>query len=256
MTPSPFPGMDPYLEQPELWSEVHSRLIVAIADRLSELLSEAYRVAIEKRIYLNTPNYSSLVGIPDVAVLRPGRSQPPSTTATLPQTHGPMVVTVPMADEVQERYLEIREVVSGAVITAIEILSPSNKRPGAGRQAYERKRYGVLGSMTHLVELDLLRVGERLPMQGASAFDYHVLISRAPERPQAQLYGFTVRQPLPTIPIPLQPGESEPLLDLQAIFVLVYRRGRYHLAVDYLQPPIPPLAEDDRAWWAARKQST
>lgn len=117
--------MNPYLENPELWSEVQNRLIVAIADDLTDHLNEKYRVAIEKRTYLSGGDESLLVGIPDVSVVgkRSEQSQP-AATATLTPAVEPIIVTVPMAEEVQERYLEIREVATGAVITAIEVLSP------------------------------------------------------------------------------------------------------------------------------------
>lgn len=248
MPDSPFPGMNPYLEHPQLWSEVHNRLIVAIADRLAEILSEVYRIAIETRVYLNEPEAQAFVGIPDVSVLSAKAPADRGGTATLSHPAEPTTVTVPMAEELKERYLEIRDGETGAVITAIEILSPSNKRPGAGRQSYERKRYQILNSLTHLIEIDLLRGGTPLPVEGAPLSDYRILISRSQSRPSAQLYGISLRQPLPTIPIPLRAGETEPLLDLQAILAAVYRRGRYHLAVDYSQPPLPPLPAEDWTW--------
>lgn len=146
-----------------------------------------------------------------------------------------------MAEEVQERYLEIREVATGAVITAIEILSPKNKRAGEGRQAYERKRNQVLASLMHLVEIDLLRGGQSLPILGSAKADYRILISRSDHRPSAQLYAFSVRQEVPSFPVPLKTGEEEPLLNLQGILRKVYERGRYHLAISYDQPAQPPL---------------
>lgn len=207
--PSPFPGVDPYLENPELWSEIHSRLIVAIADDLTDHLSERYRVAIEKQ---------------------------------------PITVIVPMAEEVKERYLEIREVATGSVITAIEVLSPKNKRRGEGRQAYERKRNRVLASLTHLVEIDLLRGGQPLPVLGATKSDYRILISRSDLRPSAQLYAFSLRQTIPKFLVPLASGDSEPVSDLQRILGRVYERGRYHLVIDYTQPAQTPLNEQDAIW--------
>lgn len=246
---SPFPGMDPYLENPELWSEVHSRLIVAIADDLTDHLTEKYRVAIEKRTYFSGGDDSLLVGIPDVSVVskQPEQNQS-AATATLPPLVEPITVTLPMAEEVQERYLEIREVATGAVITAIEVLSPKNKRSGEGRQAYERKRNQVLASMTHLVEIDLLRGGQPLPILGTAKSDYRILISRSDRRPSAQLYAFSLKQEIPQFSVPLAVGDEEPVLDLQAVLQLVYKRGRYHLAVDYTQPPQPPLSNADMAW--------
>lgn len=241
--------MNPYLENPELWSEVHSRLIVAIADDLSDHLSEKYRVAIEKRTYFSGGDDSLLVGIPDVSVVgkQPEQSQL-SATATLTPPVEPITVTLPMAEEVQERYLEIREVATGAVITAIEVLSPKNKRSGEGRQAYERKRNQVLASMTHLVEIDLLRGGQPLPILGTAKSDYRILISRSDRRPSAQLYAFSVKQEIPRFSVPLAAGDEEPVLDLQAVLQQVYKRGRYHLAVDYTQPPQPPLSAADTIW--------
>ena len=251
--PSPFPGMNPYLEHPELWSEVHSRLIVAIADDLADHLGNQYRVAIEKRTYFSGEDSSGedslLVGIPDVSVVsKQPESSPSSMTATLTPPVEPILVTLPMAEEVQERYLEIREVATGAVITAIEILSPKNKRSGEGRQAYERKRYQVLASLTHLVEIDLLRGGQPLPILGATKSDYRIVISRGDRRPSAQLYAFSVRQAVPSFSIPLKMGEEEPVLDLQAILGEVYERGRYHLAIDYTKSAQPPLTSEDTAW--------
>ncbi len=246
---SPFPGMNPYLENPELWSEVHSRLIVAIADDLTDHLSQKYRVAIKKRTYFSGEDDSLLVGIPDISVVskQPEQSQS-SMTVTLTPPVEPITVTLPMAEEVQERYLEIREVATGFAIAAIEILSPKNKRSGEGRQAYERKRSQVLASLTHLVEIDLLRGGQPLPIIGATKSDYRIVISLCDRRPSAQLYAFSVRQEVPSFPVPLKTGEEEPLLNLQGVLRKVYERGRYHLAIDYTKPAQPPLTGDDSTW--------
>jgi len=248
--------MNPYLENPELWSEVHSRLIVAIADDLNDHLSEKYRVAIEKRSYLSGGDDSLLIGIPDVVVGKQPEKSQPSAIATLPPLVEPITVTVPMAAEVHERYLEIREVATGAVITAIEILSPKNKRSGEGRQTYERKRHQVLLSLTNLIEIDLLRGGQPLPMVGTVQSNYRILVSRSDRRPSAQLYAFNLRQAIPQFSVPLAAGDEEPVLDLQAVLQQVYERGRYHLAIDYQQPPPPPLSQDDLTWITALLKET
>lgn len=246
--PSPFPGMDPYLENPAFWSAVHNRLIVAIADDLVDHLSEKYRVEIEKRTYFSSDDESLLVGIPDVAVVTGKTTESAVSTATVPRSGQPQKVTVPMTKEVHERYLEIREVATGTVVTMIELLSPKNKRPGEGRLAYERKRNQVLANATHLIKIDLLRGGHPFPILGESLGDYRILICRANQRPIADLYAFNLRQPIPTVPVPLLPGEEEPLLDLQKLLNYVYERGRYHLAIDYTKPPQPPLLEEDAEW--------
>ena len=145
--PSPFPGMNPYLENPDLWSEVHHRLITAIADAIESNLTFRYRVAIEKRTYLNEGEESVSVTIPDVSVY--SQSSTPvqtSSTATLPAGAESVAVIIPLPEEMREGYLEIREVETGDVITVIEVLSPTNKRAGRGRKAYNTKRLEVLST--------------------------------------------------------------------------------------------------------------
>jgi Protein of unknown function (DUF4058) len=250
--PSTLPGMNPYLESPELWSEFHSRMIVAIADALDTTLSQNYRVAVEKRVYLTQGEETILIGIPDVSVTATPKANAGTVTAIATE---PMVVEIPLAEEVQERYLEIREIATGRVVTVIELLSPKNKRPGDGRDAYSQKRQRIMLSQTHLVEIDLLRwsptaqraSGEPLPMVGATTSDYRILVSRSDRRPKAQLYAFNLRQPIPAIQIPLAAG-SAVTLDLQPLLHQIYDRARLALAIDYQKPPIPKLAPDDRAW--------
>ena len=201
---SPFPGMDPYLENPELWPEVHNRLIIAIADAVAPSLPAKYRVAIQKRTYLSEPEDSVLVGIPDVSVLLK-KSTHHSTPSTLTSTvavaprHQPLTVRMPMPVTVRESYLEITEVPTGAVVTVIEVLSPTNKRSKEGRRLYELKRQQVLASVTHLVEIDLLRGGKPLPIVGEMpSADYRILICRGDLRPLADLYTFTIREEIPS----------------------------------------------------------
>ena len=119
--PSPLPGMNPFIEQPELWSEFHSRMIVAIADSLDELLNRDYRVAVKKRVYLGQDDEQVLIGIPDVAVTASTRSLQDSNRSTVAVAE-PQTVELPQLKEVQERYLEIREGATGVVITTIELL--------------------------------------------------------------------------------------------------------------------------------------
>jgi Protein of unknown function (DUF4058) len=118
--PSPFPGMDPYLESPKFWSELHNRLMVAIADDLAPKLRPRYRVAIEQRVYLSNTNEDGLlVGIPDVTVS--DRGNPGGSVATVVSASSkPIAISLPLPEEIRESYLEVREVSSGQVITAIE----------------------------------------------------------------------------------------------------------------------------------------
>lgn len=250
----PFPGMNPYLEHPDLWPEVHNRLIVAMANGIETNLNRDYRVAIEKRTYTSVPEDSVLVGIPDVAVLTPtgGAEQPlPQSLPALENSGGAAVtVTLPMPQATREAYLEIRDVSTGFVVTVIEVLSPSNKRPGKGREAYLNKRMEVLASPTHLVEFDLLRAGLPLPLLSETqATDYRIVVSRGERRPQAQLYAFSLRQSIPTVPLPLRRDEVEPMIDVQSLLRQIYPQARFELAIDYTLPPVPPLSADDQAWW-------
>ncbi len=257
--PSPFPGMDPYLEQSIFWSSFHFRLIGAIAAALEPQLSLQYYVEVETRTYQSDDDEEEiLIGIPDAAVfssqsssITPEQSLPiESSVATQSR---PERVSLPMSIPVNERYLEVREAKTDAVITVIEVLSPKNKRTGDGRTAYEKKRRLILESATHLVEIDLLRGGKAMPILGArSQSAYRILVSRSDQRPSADLYGTDLQQSLPTVPIPLKVGEDDLCLDLQAAFSKVYAEARYSMRIDYQQPvPSPALSAQDQRWVTA-----
>lgn len=248
--PTPFPGMDPYLERPDLWPDVHNRLIVMIADDLAPRLRPRYYVAIEERTYtLFDPGELVFAGRADVAVV-PSSSQaveqPEAKNLALPTT---VTVELPMPDAVRESYLEVRAVDHNRVVTVLEVLSPTNKRPGEGREQYLRKRMQVLATRTHLVEIDLLRIGEPMPMRGDTPpGHYHILISREDKRPRADLISFSVRQPVPSFRLPLQPGDAEPLVELNRLLSSLYDRAGYDLRINYQTDPAPPLTGEDAAW--------
>ncbi len=242
---SPFPGMNPYLEAPALWSEVHSWLIVELARMLNQSITPKYRAAVEKRVY----EESILVGIPDVSIVRQSRAVPvkatPTATATLSQ---PILVALPESETTIERYLEVREVATGEVVTVVEILSPKNKRSGEGREQYLSKRQKVLGSQSHLVEIDLLRGGEALPIQDAGRSNYRVLVSRVEQRPIAELYPFDLRDQLPCFGLPLRSGDESVPIDLNVLMQMVYESAALDLAIDYGQQTTPRLSQDDFDW--------
>lgn len=245
----PFPGMNPYLENPDLWSEVHSRLIVNLADNLGPQLRPKYRVAVEKRTYSDTAT-TTLMGVPDVAMVSnstPNKSL--SINIAVLNNPSPIIVRLPMPEEITERYLEIREIATGKVITIIEILSPKNKRSGIGRDTYLKKRLDILASLTHLVEIDLLRIGKPMDiLDNLPQKDYRILISRSEERPLAALFSFTLRESIPIFSLPLQSDDQEPLINLQQLLQNIYERGSFDLAIDYNLPPIPKLKKTDNIW--------
>ena len=245
---SPFPGMDPYLEHPSLCPDVHNRLITALADDLSERVAPRYYVGLERRTYLLKADDLVLIGRPDIAVAATTgasvvASQPATTSVTV------LEVDVPMQDEVSENSLEIHEVKTGKLVTILALLSPVNKLNKQGREEYERKRGYVFRSWTNLVEIDLLRAGDPMPVVGAQVqSDYRILVSRGIQRPRAALIAFTLRQPIPAFTLPLLPDDDEPEVALNRILHALYQRARFDLRLDYTQPPIPPLAEADATW--------
>ena len=248
--PSPFPGMDPYLERRHVWPDVHSALIVATRDALAPQVAPAYYVAIEERMYIVALDSAEFIGRPDVAIITaptqarsPSEAETATAVASVAQT-----VMLPQFEEVRERYLEVRDVQTHAVVTAIEILSPSHKAPGEGGEAYEEKRRQVLSTLTNLVEIDLLRGGKPMEMQPLPQGDYRILVRAGWDRPHARLYACSVLQALPEVPVPLRRGEPEARLPLGILLADIYARARYDLRIDYRQPPEPALSPPDAAW--------
>jgi len=247
--PSPFPGMDPYLEHPDLWPDVHHGLIEALRTALAPALRPRYRVLVEKRTYRMEPGELVFIGRPDVATVRKVRE--PAEPYAAPGQGQPRTVQVPVPDVVEEGYLEVRDVVSGEVVTALELLSPTNKRPGEGHRLYETKRLTILGSLTHLVEIDLIRAYEPMPVYGDGHHShYRIMVSRSNRRPRADLYTFNIQDPIPTFKLPLRRGDEEPVVDVGQLLHELYDRAGYDLSVDYRLDPVPPLEGEDAAWAA------
>ncbi|GBE94706.1 DUF4058 family protein [Nostoc cycadae] len=249
--PSPFPGMNPYLEHPNLWPGLHHWLIIEIARLLSPQLRPKYRVAVEVRMYETSGGNSLFVGIPDVTIKRLSNVTDSTKTnvAVAEPITKPIKVTIPRPEIIKEGYLEVREVGTEDVVTTIEILSPTNKRRGKGRETYEEKRQDVLGSKTHLVEIDLLRTGEAMTFFDTDIEShYRILVCRGDRRPYADLYAFNLQEVIPAFPLPLRQEDTEPIIDLQKLLNEVYDISAYDLVIDYNLAPFPPLSEADAAW--------
>lgn len=244
--PSPFPGMNPFLENPGIWHGFHQRLVTAIADELTALLRPNYIVLLEEQIYLHelSEESRSLAGRADVALAERlgGASQAASATPEVPLV-GRLVEAL---EEEHLGYVEIRDRFSRELVTVIELLSPANKRPGPDREQYLSKRRRLLRSTAHLVELDLLRAWPRMPVEKLPICDYLILVSRAEKRPHVELWPLGMRTPLPDVPVPLH-SPATVVLELQSLVHDVYDAGGYE---DYLYETAiePPLSPADAAW--------
>lgn len=242
-----FLGMNPYFEHPGIWPEVHYGLMGTLMRFLNPQLIPKYRVAVEKRVYMD----AVLVGIPDTVVFEKKESNvndKPLANQSTALLSKPEIVSVPMSEEVTERYLEVREVASGRVVTVVELLSPKNKQPGEGRRQYSDKRQHLLATQTHLIEIDLLRTGSPMLVEGGRASDYQVLVSRANERPAAARYPFDLKDSLPCFPLPLMAEDTEPIINLQTLLNQACEEAALDLAIDYGAEPVPPLSAADAQW--------
>ena len=252
--PSPFPGMDPYLETPDLWPDVHHGLISQIRAVLNSALRPNYFARIELRAYISDEDDPGREArIPDVRIelgtrRNGGKKASKPAGAAIAE---PLTVTL-LDEEVEEARVEIRHRPSGALVTAIEVLSPANKIRGSrGRASFMQKRHEIFSSDVHWAEIDLLRAGNpsvtrpRLPRS-----DYRILVSRAEERAKVKYWPVSVLQPLPVVGIPLRMPDPDVPLDLGAVLASAYERGAYDLSVDYRREPSPPLSRGDAAWAA------
>lgn len=244
--PSPFPGMNPYLEQPDAWHDFHQRYITALSDQLTEQVRPNYLVKIEDYVFVHELPEAErhFVGRSDVSVTsaRGGLSEEEAVS-----TLAPAYITLPQNFDVEHHaYLEIRDRRHRQLVAVIEVLSPSNKIPGPDRQQYIGKRRNLLASTAHLIEIDLLRGGPRLP-ENMPPCDYCILVSRYEDRPQAGIWTILLRERLPAIPVPLRPGDPDAQLDLQEALHTVYDRASYAEYI-YEEHPEPPLSPEDRQW--------
>ncbi len=255
--PSPFPGMDPWLEHPAHWPDVHRNLISVCQEFLVAVVGPKYYVRGEERVYIAG---SSSYMEPDVFVAVRERQATPAyaADANRPRTVTPQPILFPLTsleNEARDRYLEIRERGTHRVVTVIEILSPANKVKGSARhQQFVKKRAEVLNSETHCIEIDLLRAGSRWEAVPA-VHDYCVALSRVEPRsadqPTGEAWMFDLADPLPEINVPLRSPDPDVTLDLQNVLNTVYDRAGYGSSVDYGQPAEPPLSDAAAAWAGA-----
>ena len=245
--PSPFPGMNPYLENPRFWLGFHSQFVAAISQDLNAHLGESYIALVEEQIYIHEVDENTLTASGRADVVLTLNGPPGQDTGTAGVLDAPIRVIVPYAEAEALSRVEVRTREGDDLVTVVELLWPTNKRPGWNRDQYLTKRSLVLNSPAHFVEIDLLRGWQRMPLAEQMPSDYQVLVSRAEQRPRADLWAAGLRGPLPVAPIPLQAPDADAALNIQSLLHRVYDAGAYRKLV-YQFAPIPPLTAQDAAW--------
>jgi hypothetical protein len=247
---SPFPGMDPYLEDPAFWRDFHHRFLDYWCEAVAAALPDNYDARLDETVNLvqMSPEVIKLI-YPDVAVSR----QPRQTKRTHSKNSGTLLlepVRIPheFLEEVRQTRIEILHRPERNLVAVLELLSPYNKG-GDGFDQYRAKQMTILQKKVHLVELDLLEGGKRLPLsRPLPSADYYALISRAEDRPNCEVYHWALRDPLPTIPIPLRAPDADIQIDLEQVFRNTYERGRYARSLYYSKPPAARLSRKDATW--------
>jgi hypothetical protein len=252
---NPFPGMNPYLEDPALWGGVHHLLMSALHQQLNQRLPEGYVALVEERVYLETSDAFQHY-VPDVLV---ARRREPSVQTPAPTAIADPPVRIELHDPITEPYLQIVSVRNKQrlLVAVIELLSPANKTPNSeGRRRYLQKQHDLLRSTAHLLEIDLLHYGEHtvfLPREAlrreGDAWDYLIALHRAGEsRYAGEVWFVRLSERLPRVSLPLLPEDPEVVIDLQDAVDTVYAQGRYHELLDYSAEPPAPLSDEQRAW--------
>ena len=215
-----FPGVDPYLEDPAFWRDFHERFIIYMSDAIAAQLPDTYDVRIDERINLmGTGENAEAQFLPDLTA---SRERPPAGPSGHAESGGvtvaePVIVPVPLLEDERVSYLEIVHRPWQQLVTTMELLSPSNKEE-PGRRDYISKRNTILREPVHLVEFDFLLGGHRLPMRRPlPPGDSCAIVSRCETRPDAEVYAWSLRDPLPAIRIPLRAPDPDLVLDLAAV---------------------------------------
>lgn len=252
--PSPFPGMDPYIEM-GYWQTFHNLFIAAMTGVLVPEVRPGYSVEVGQDIYLVTDEGETLTREPDVAVLNDaddrhltGRGGGDTAAAGVLT---PVMATIPIPRERRHRFIEVRDIKSREVVTVIELLSPINRIDRGGRRKHIDKRRELLEADVNLVEVDLMRRGHSLPVKPRMPrCDYSVVVCRAASMPRAEVYAWTLRDPLPNVPVPLAGRDPDAVLKLQPAFNEAYDRIGFDYTLPYDEELHRPVGESDRGWLA------
>jgi hypothetical protein len=250
---SPFPGMDPFLEKQ--WQDVHARLILYACDQLEEQLPANLIARVEKRLVLEAAEMEARSIYPDVKIVeRPRSGSRGSHASTSAAVMEPVIVQF-RSEPSTETFVNILDPTNDyRLVTVIEVLSPANKLPGEGQRLYRQKQQELSAAHVSLVEIDLLRKGERVlslsveRMPRRLQSTYQVCVRRGWKPDSYEIYPLPIRNPLPSIRVPLREDDPDIHLDLQALLNQVYRKGRYEGTIDYHAALEPPLSREDGKW--------
>lgn len=269
--PSPFPGMDPYLESPDHWGSVHSRINTAIEAQLNRNLPPGFVAELDQYVWLTgeSDGDRELLGRPDTFVAAPRH---PSTADDVGggvavaieaavAVEPTLETTLAKSRKVRRSYVKITTARGNEVLTVIELLSPSNKAPGPDRTAYLAKRSEYLAAGVNLLEIDLLRADAHLPAGRPlpPVTDYLIVLCPRDKPSKASVWAFGVRDSLPSIAVPFKAGIAPVILDLRACLDRAYDDGRYRDKLDYDGPCDPPLRQSDAEWaanWWSQRAKT
>lgn len=249
---SPFPGMDPYLEDPAVWPDFHSEFISCMRKALNDRLPGNYDARINERATLIELDEPAKSIVPDVVIVKHETREPSSgavaTIAELKLELEPVTLPLAFPTEAREPFIEIRYTADRSLVAVLELLSPTNKS-GSGRGEYLLNRHAILSQDVHLIELDLLLGGQRLPLgKRLPLGDYFAFVAHSQRRFNCDVYAWSVRQRLPVLPIPLKAPDPDLRINLAEVFKQAYERGRYERCLRYAEPPSAPLSEADRKW--------
>lgn len=250
--PSPFPGMNPYLEQPSVWEDFHMAFATQIRESLATQVRPNFLVKLEERVFIHEPSSNEqckFLGKPDIALFEASAAHESSVATFDPALNQVKSILATIPDVGIERHavIEIRDRLDRQLVTMIEVLSPSNKRYGPDREQYLLKRATMMFSSASIVEIDLLRGGPRLPINDLPVCDYCVTVFRKANAFKVEAWPIGLRDELPVIPVPLEGDFADAKLDLKALLDRVYDAAGHE---DYLYEsfPEPPLDQTDAIW--------
>jgi Protein of unknown function (DUF4058) len=257
--PSPFPGMDPFLEDAEFFPDLHDSLIVHLKESIQAKLPAKYYAITGNRIWLDVARPP--VG-PDVRIHEKNNGEESTsgggTSVLTKPLANPVLITIPK-DEFRETFVDIYAVQEHGrrLVTSIEVLSPTNKAPRErGHKLFRRKQRELLRNKVHLVEIDLLRAGKhsttaplRYVRAKTGAFDYHVCVHRSDRAEDFFIYPVQLADPLPSIAIPLDSGDADVEISLQGLFAAIYDSARYAKMLNYHRPIPPPALIPEKVEW-------